>query len=151
MCERPEQISTDERGRLHCLDGPAMRWRDGFAVYAVAGRAVAPHVVLEPERITIADIDGETAAEPRRLMLQRFGYPRFLAETRARMAHEDDTGRLRHRRLRDDTTWAMVEVVNGTPEPDGSHRHYFLQVPPWCGSAREVVAWTDAYVLATRT
>jgi hypothetical protein len=38
--------------------------------------------------------------------------------------------------------WAAVEVVNGTPEPDGTRRHYFLQVPPDLHSAREAVAWT---------
>ena len=38
--------------------------------------------------------------------------------------------------------WAAVEVVNGTPEPDGSSKHYFLQVPSHMRSARQAVAWT---------
>ena len=37
---------------------------------------------------------------------------------------------------------AAVEVVNGTAEPDGTRKHYFLQVPPTVRSAREAVAWT---------
>ena len=37
---------------------------------------------------------------------------------------------------------AMVEVVNSTPEPDGSRRTYFLRVPPSMRRAREAVAWT---------
>jgi hypothetical protein len=45
----------------------------------------------------------------------------------------------------------LVEVENGTIEPDGSRR-YFLCVPPWMTTAREAVAWTfglsvDEYVL----
>jgi hypothetical protein len=36
----------------------------------------------------------------------------------------------------------VVEDVNRTPEPDGSYRHYFLQVPPSVRTAREAVAWT---------
>ena len=36
----------------------------------------------------------------------------------------------------------MVEVVNSTPEPDGTRRTYFLRVPPATTSAREAVAWT---------
>ncbi len=36
----------------------------------------------------------------------------------------------------------MVEVVNSTPEPDGSHRTYWLRVPPSTRTAREGVAWT---------
>ena len=39
-------------------------------------------------------------------------------------------------------TWCAVEVVNGTPEPDGSRRHYFLRVPSSMRTAREAVAWT---------
>jgi hypothetical protein len=36
----------------------------------------------------------------------------------------------------------MVEVINATPEPDGSRRTYFLAVPPTVRTAREAVAWT---------
>ena len=39
----------------------------------------------------------------------------------------------------------VVEVVNATPEPDGSYRHYFLQVPPGVRTAREAVAWTFGF------
>ena len=36
----------------------------------------------------------------------------------------------------------MVEVLNSTPEPDGTRRTYFLRVPPTMRTAREAVAWT---------
>ena len=36
----------------------------------------------------------------------------------------------------------MVEVVNSTPEPDGSRRTYFLRVPPTTRTATAAVAWT---------
>jgi uncharacterized protein DUF6745 len=36
----------------------------------------------------------------------------------------------------------MVEVRNSTPEPDGSHKRYWLRVPPEVHTAREAVAWT---------
>jgi hypothetical protein len=36
----------------------------------------------------------------------------------------------------------MVEVLNSTPEPDGTRRTYFLRVPPEIETAREAVAWT---------
>jgi hypothetical protein len=38
----------------------------------------------------------------------------------------------------------MVQVVNATPEPDGSARSYWLRVPPDMRTAREAVAWTFA-------
>ena len=50
----------------------------------------------------------------------------------------------------------MVEVVNSTPEPDGTRKTYFLRVPPTTRTAREAVAWTfglraDAYRPAVET
>ncbi len=36
----------------------------------------------------------------------------------------------------------MVEVVNASPEPDGTFRTYFLRVPPRTATAKAGVAWT---------
>ena len=36
----------------------------------------------------------------------------------------------------------MVEVVNSTPEPDGTWKTYFLRVPPTTTTATAAVAWT---------
>jgi len=41
-----------------------------------------------------------------------------------------------------------VEVINATPEPDGTHKHFFLQVPAHMRTAREAVAWS--YGLSTK-
>ncbi|MBA2371099.1 MAG: hypothetical protein H0V71_05580 [Chloroflexi bacterium] len=51
----------------------------------------------------------------------------------------------------------IVEVVNTTPDRDGSYSRHFLRVPPSVRSAREAVAWTfgfesaDEYVLAVES
>lgn len=36
----------------------------------------------------------------------------------------------------------FLEVVNNTPEPDGSYAHYFLRVPPNMLYAKQARAWT---------
>ena len=36
----------------------------------------------------------------------------------------------------------MVEVVNATPDADGSVRRHLLRVPPETESAHEAVAWS---------
>jgi hypothetical protein len=60
--------------------------------------------------------------------------------------HEDPTGRLWSlnpaRLLPQPGDLKMVEVVNGTPEPDGSRKTYWLNVPPDVETARQAVAWT---------
>jgi hypothetical protein len=50
----------------------------------------------------------------------------------------------------------MIEVVNSTPEPDGTRRHHWLRVPPATRTCRAAVAWTfglapDAYVPVLET
>jgi hypothetical protein len=52
---------------------------------------------------------------------------------------EDETGVL-WRAVGD--AWAAVEVVNGTPQPDGLREHHFLQVPANLPTPRAGVAWS---------
>ena len=69
----------------------------------------------------------------------------------ATLVRKDEFGKLwRLRSGWDEEELRVVEVVNRTPEPDGSYRHYFLQVPPWVGTAREAVAWTFGFESARR-
>jgi hypothetical protein len=72
---------------------------------------------------------------------------RFIEEGGAYRVAVDDTGVLWRQRWRWEA-WVAVEVVNGTPEPDGSFKRYFLQVPATVRTPREAVAWT--YGLAER-
>ena len=124
-----------------------MAWSDGFEIYAWHGVVVDRSLVIEPERITIAAIDGERNVERRRVMIERFGVERLIREGGAKLVDEDETGRLWRRDLplvnwtRDEPV-VMVEVVNATPEPDGSRKTYFLRVPPNTFWARSAVAWT---------
>ncbi len=116
------------------------------------------------------EIDEHDNAEVRRVMIDRMGRQRYLELAGARRVHEDETGVLwrrgvvveshvsgRHRSiLRHTRAMAFVEVVNGTAEPDGTFRRYFLRVPPNMQTAREAVAWTYGlseaeYVPARRT
>jgi hypothetical protein len=77
---------------------------------------------------------------------------------RATLVRQDDFGKLWTLGPGlDGEPMRVVEVVNRTPEPDGSYRHYFLRVPPSVCTAREAVAWTfgfesaHQYVLAVES
>jgi hypothetical protein len=50
VCERPTELHLEWAGpggapRLHNLDGPAIRWRDGWAVHALHGTRLPDPVV----------------------------------------------------------------------------------------------------------
>lgn len=142
ICERPVALYRDEAGRLDHAEGPALAYPDGFALYAWRGMPVPATFLDELPSLTPERIRGEENAELRRVMLEHYGYDRFLAESGARPVHRDETGVLWRTELPGDEAVVMVEVVNATPEPDGEHRTYWLRVPPATRTAKEGVAWT---------
>ncbi|MFA1545771.1 DUF6745 domain-containing protein [Actinomadura chokoriensis] len=142
LSERPSELYRDEPGRLHRGDGPALAYPDGFALHAWRGMPIPPDFVSSLTGLTPGRISSEENAELRRVMLEIFGYDRYLAETGARPLHRDETGVLWSIDLPGDESVVMVEVVNSTPEPDGTHRTYYLRVPPGTRTARAGVAWT---------
>lgn len=142
VCERPVELHRDEAGRLDRGDGPALAFRDGFALYAWRGMPVPAEFLAGLGGLTPERIRAEENAELRRVMLEHYGYERYLAESGARPVGRDETGVLWRIELADDEDVVMVEVVNATPEPDGTFRTYWLRVPPGTTTAREGVAWT---------
>ncbi|MGP4023689.1 DUF6745 domain-containing protein [Actinomadura sp. 3N407] len=142
LSERPSDLHRDEPGRLHRGDGPALAYTDGFALHAWRGMPIPPDFVESLTDLTADRITSEENAELRRVMLEIFGYDRYLAETGAHPLHQDETGVLWSIDLPGDEPFVMVEVVNSTPEPDGTRRTYYLRVPPNTRTARAGVAWT---------
>ncbi|MEV0247624.1 DUF6745 domain-containing protein [Nocardia sp. NPDC050712] len=142
LCERPLHLERDEAGRLHSGEGPALAFPDGFALYSWSGMPVPAGFLSELSTLTPQRIREEENAELRRVMLEYFGYDRYLAESAAEPVHRDETGILWRIPLPDDEDVVMVEVVNSTAEPDGSFKTYWLRVPPSTRTAKQGVAWT---------
>ncbi|MFJ9055175.1 DUF6745 domain-containing protein [Streptomyces sp. NPDC102409] len=142
ISERPEVLHRDEAGRLDRGDGPALAYPDGFALYAWRGMPVPVECLESLASLTPGRIRTEENAELRRVMLEFYGYDRYLAESGAEPVHKDETGILWRIAMEGDEDVVMVEVVNSTPEPDGTHRTYWLRVPPRTRTAKDGVAWT---------
>ncbi|MEU5974620.1 DUF6745 domain-containing protein [Streptomyces sp. NPDC047315] len=142
VCERPSELHRDEAGRLDSGEGPALVYPDGFALHAWRGMPVPPEFVASLSTLTAARIRDEENAELRRVMLEYYGYERYLAESGAEPLQKDEAGTLWRIALRDDEDVVMVEVLNSTAEPDGTFRTYWLRVPPSTSTAKEGVAWT---------
>ena len=145
LTERPLVLHRDDRGRLHAESGPAIAYPDGFGIWAWHGVRVPQRIIEQPETITVADIDAEQNAEIRRVMIERYGMERFVRDAGARMAGRDDWGTLWVRDMPGDDPLVVVEVVNSTPEPDGTSKRYTLRVPPeFGGKAKTIrVAYAD--------
>jgi hypothetical protein len=142
LTERPTEVHRDNLGRLHHGEGPALLYPDGFGLHAWRGMPIPPDVAGVLGTLTVDRIQSETNAEVRRVMLEHFGFDRYLRESGAAKTQSDETGTLWRVPLPGDEPLVMVEVLNSSPEPDGTFRTYFLRVPPSVRTAREGVAWT---------
>jgi hypothetical protein len=146
LAERPDILKTDARGRLHSTEGPALRYRDGWSEWVWKGVVVPRWAVEHPERISPAAIAAEIEGPVRRSLIDIMTPERFVARDPSICSSCDDTGTLwtKHWRYRNVIidTWQAVEVVDGTPQPDGTPKRYFLTVPARMRTAREAVAWT---------
>jgi hypothetical protein len=139
-------LNADAHGRLHCPDGPALRYRDGWAACAWKGVAVPAWMIEQPDQITVSTVADAFDPVLRNCMIEIMTPERFVKSGAVSRVSEDEAGIL-WRKLwsyRGATvgSWTAVEVANGTPERDGSRKRYFLRVPWRMCTAREAVAWT---------
>jgi hypothetical protein len=141
LMRRPTAIRCDAQGRLHAPDAPALRFGPDCAVYAWKGIIVPGRLIERPDLIDVRAIDSAHDPQIRRCMIDIMTPQRFIEQGGAHKVAEDDAGILWRQRWRWEA-WAAVEVMNGTPEPDGTLKRYFLQVPPTVRTPREGVAWT---------
>ena len=144
--DRPDTLKTDAGGRLHCVDGPALRYRDGWSCFVWKGVEVPAWMIEHPERITAVAIDDEIDPVLRNTMIDIMTPERFIVSGDPVCVSRDETGALWRRRWTHRGvslgSWAAVEITSGTQEPGGSVRRFVLRVPSHFRFSREAVAWT---------
>ena len=144
LIERPRLRLAN--GRLHRANEPAVVWPDGSRRWYWQGIAVPAKLVANRDDLSAEQIARIDNQELRRIALERLGWQRFLETADAELRAQDDYGKLWSTQIQLDGQRAqVVEVVNATPESDGSYRRYFLRVPPAVRTAREAVAWTFGF------
>jgi hypothetical protein len=117
------------------LDGVGLRWR---------GVPIDARIAFRPETLTHEEVLAERNAERRRVMLERYGLDRFMADAEAETLDEDrDTGgkrRLLRLKLEGDEDLVCVTVVCPSTE-----RQFVLRVPPTMRTCRQAIAWTAGF------
>lgn len=89
LTEKSTALHRDAQGRLHNVDGPALDYGGEWSIHAYHGVRVPEHVIMHPETITAAGVLAEPNAEVVRVMLERMGMERFIAEAGATVIDED--------------------------------------------------------------
>jgi hypothetical protein len=74
LTERPCKISRNERGQLHCTDGMAIQYPDGWGLYALNGVVVDEAIVMTPASKLDVKLAVETQnVEVRREIVRKIG------------------------------------------------------------------------------
>jgi hypothetical protein len=147
VSERPAAVHTEVWGdagevRLHCADGPALCYADGWDLYVWHGAQVPSWVVTDP---SVERIARETNVEVRRCAIEHLGWSAYIDRAGLRLvASAPDPGNpgseLRlydmHRRTR------VLLAVNGSVERDGRRRRYGLTVPAFLDDPIAAAGWT---------
>lgn len=128
--ERMDTVKVDKEMEAHCEDGPAISWPDGTKFFFFHGIAVPEQVIMAPETLTVKQINEESNAEVRRIMVTRKGIHNYLDEANAKEVATDDRGTLYKVEQSNDDPIMFVRVLNSTAEPDGSFKEYNLLVDP---------------------
>ncbi|MDA0633283.1 hypothetical protein OUY22_07605 [Nonomuraea sp. MCN248] len=147
LSERPAELRTEvcgERGevRPHHGGGPAVRFADGWDVYAWHGTRVPCWVITDP---SVERISRERNVEVRRCAIERLGWGAYLDRAGLRLvaAAPDPGNPGSELRLYDVHTGTRVLLaVNGSVERDGTRRRHGLTVPWYFDDPIAAAGWT---------
>ena len=148
-CNRPYWIKRDEQNRLHCSDGPAILWRDGYMQYFWHGVSVPEIIIEHPERITKQFIQAEKNSEVQRTIAEKLGWSKYLELVDIKLIHK----------WFDETTSCHYELYDfnhrlGSLQPrllkmespelhDGTRPFYIEPVPPESQTCQAARRWQN--------
>lgn len=141
VSDRPSLVawSAAPRPRLHSATGPAVEFRDGYAVYSWEGTRVPKRWIVERDTVPVSDVLAESNADVRTAGLQIVGWSRVLNELGASIINEDSDpaiGTLYRIDLPGEPNQCILRATCGTG------RQIALRVPPQSKTALEANAWT---------
>jgi hypothetical protein len=126
---------ADESQFPESLAGTQLRW---------AGVNIDRRIAFHPEEIDIDEVLSERNAERRRVLLDRFGYTRFIREAHAEILNRDtDPGgerQLLKVALKDDED--LVALSCFCPS---TQRQYIIRVPPTTLTCHQAAAWIAGF------
>ena len=150
--ERPTGVRWDDQRRLHCETGPAIRYSDGYELFAWHGVRIPPEWVAD-KAITPEDALRWPNMEQRRAACEILGWDLILDRLGGRTIDRDadpQVGELIRVNIPDIGEEQFLRVTCGTG------RRFALPVPPNMTTALQANAWTygldaDQYAPEVRT
>jgi hypothetical protein len=171
VCDNPTELHVERVGpdgwgshRMHCENGPAASWSDGWGVYTWHGVTVPAWVINEP---SVEKAMAERNTEVRRAAFEAIGWGNVMSQLDEQPIDvcQDPANRPHHLelyRLPDKVNpygqpVNLLVMTNGSPDRSGELRRYGETVPASIEKADAAAAWqygidSDVYrQLARRT
>jgi len=137
VSDRPEILNIDDRGLLHCEDGPAMKYSDGFSIYAWHGQRFPHHWIDTPP--SRSEALQWPNLEQRRIACEIVGWDTIIDELEGQLIDKDvdpEIGELLRVNLPDSGEENFLRVACGTG------RKFAIPVPLEMETALQANAWT---------
>ena len=146
LSERHNVLHLDAGGRLHCANGLACGYPDGWGVYAWHGTRCPQQVIESPHTLTVEQVDKEGNAEVKRVMIERFGgakdardgFALYLQRAGAKTIAKRGEYELVSHNAPHLTSGKMVAVKMICPSTGAL---YILRVPPEMQTVESAMNW----------
>jgi len=138
VSDRPEIIRKDDEARLHCEDGPAIRFTDGYGVYCWHGLNVPDDWINKKSDLTPKIALTWQNVEQRRAACEILGWDSILNELDAYVVDKDpdpQIGELLSVEIPEIGRENFLRVQCGTG------RAFSIPVPPEMRTALQAQAW----------
>jgi hypothetical protein len=164
LARHPIEIHVNPEHRPHNEDGASILYRDGSGIYCVNGRRVPKKWIMNKDKLSPKDVDDETNAELRVILLQLYGMGRYIADSKSELVHEvpaevkgkkytavrPDTGKVYNYGLRGARLWRRqnghgdviqaVELLNSTWVVGEKRKTYYIGVSVQATTVEQAVA-----------
>ena len=127
ITDRPRILRRDDQNRLHCEDGPALEYRDGFAIHAWHGTRVPTEWIEDRPSLTAKIALTWPNVDQRAAACEILGWHNIINSMNARIIDADD----------DPQIGRLVEI----DLPDHGPQKF---IHARCGTGREIAVMADA-------
>jgi hypothetical protein len=151
---KPDFIKWDDQKRLHCEDGPAIRYRDGLEIYSWHGTRIPMEWITDKAGLTAETAISHQNVEQRRCAAEIIGWVNILDKLNSKIIDQHANpivGTLYEVDIPDIGKEKFLKVVCGTK------RDFALPVPPDMKTAEQAQRWLNfvpddvAFIPAIRT
>lgn len=141
-CHYPVVRTTDNAHRWHNETGPALAFSCGLELHFWHGTIIPEQLIKRRRSINPLAISLQPNATLRSIMMEIYGWERYLKDSKAKIIDTDNRGTLYRLDFKGQEPLVAVSVLNSTAEPDGTFKRYTLRVPPRTQTVQEALAWT---------